>query len=404
MASDSFGVSPPHGATPSRSAAASPAASCTRKLSAAHFAFMRGLVQGLLLRDTWERYLQVEGSATDVRAIRTTISWIRDAFAAAARREDRHGTARLVLIDVTRLPEAVPKVSLLEQFAVARGLEDFSQTEQIEAFEAEYGKANERQSRRARLISKQLDALRWLESLVAQPPRAGDAVAAWLNPHIAGHLETAGLFTLAQLLDRVNGVGRGWTSSIRGIGTAKAERVLQWLIQNQATIGLRVGQHVALPRSALYRHQLQQVVRPATDVRPLEKLIVPAELDGSGGAFRRPRSHCLLSATNDYAAILAWIQSKQGITPEQKARAKARRRGRDAGTEDPLEWMQYLSHTQRAYRKEAERFLLWAIIEKGKPLSSMTVEDCVNYRAFLADPQPRSRWCAQRNRERWSAL
>jgi integrase len=26
------------------------------------------------------------------------------------------------------------------------------------------------------------------------------------------------------------------------------------------------------------------------------------------------------------------------------------------------------------------------------------------YRAFLADPQPRSRWCAQRNRERWSPL
>lgn len=375
-----------------------------RKLSAAHFAFMRGLVQGLPVREMWDRYLRVEGSSTDLRVVRSTIQWMRDAFAAAARREDRFGTARLVLVDISRLPQATPLVPSLEEFAAARGLDDFSQAEQIEAFEAEYGEPNQRQSRRSRLISKQLDALRWLESLVAQPPRAGDGVAAWLNPRIAGQLEAAGLFTLAQLLERINGTGRGWTSSIKGIGTAKAERVVQWLIQNEATIGMSVGKHVALPRSALYRHELQQLVRPATDVRPLEKLIVPAELDGSGGAFRRPQSHCLLSASNDYAAIVAWIQSKHGVTPEQKARARARRRGRESGIEDPLEWMQYLSHTQRAYRKEAERFLLWAIIERGKPLSSMTVEDCVQYRNFLADPQPQSRWCAQRNRERWSAL
>jgi len=389
---------------PGAAAATDSSPARARKLSAAHFAFMRGLVQGLPVREMWDRYLGVEGSSTDLRVVRSTIQWIRDAFAAAARREDRFGTARLVLVDISRLPQATSVVPSLEEFAAARGLDDFSQAEQIEAFEAEYGKANQRQSRRSRLISKQLDALRSLESLVAQPPRAGDAVAAWLNPRIAGHLEAAGLLTLAQLLDRVNGVGRGWTASIRGIGTAKAERVVQWLMQNEATIGISVGKHVALPRSALYRHELQQVVRPATDVRPLEKLIVPAELDGSGGAFRRPQSHCLLSASNDYAAILAWIQSKHGVTPEQKARARALRRGRESGIEDHLEWMQYLSHTQRAYRKEAERFLLWAIIKKGKPLSSMTVEDCVEYRDFLADPQPQSRWCAQRNRERWSAL
>lgn len=160
------------------------APSKVRKLSAAHFAFMRGLVQGLPVRETWERYLHVEGSSSDMRVVRSTIHWMRDAFAAAARREDRFGTARLVLVDISRLPQATPLVPSLEEFAAARGLDDFSQAEQIEAFEAEYGKANQRQSRRSRLISRQLDALRWLESLVAQPPRAGDAVAAWLNPRL----------------------------------------------------------------------------------------------------------------------------------------------------------------------------------------------------------------------------
>jgi len=63
-----------------------------------------------------------------------------------------------------------------------------------------------------------------------------------------------------------------------------------------------------------------------------------------------------------------------------------------------------LSNTRRAYCKEAERFWLWAIMHKGKALSSMSDEDCIEYRDFLADPQPRSRWCGDRGREGWSPL
>ena len=93
----------------------------TRKLVPAHFAFMRGLVQGLPLRETWERYLGGEGASTDLRVVRTTIDWIRDPS--------------------------------LDEFAAARSIEDFSQAEQIEAFEAEYGTASQRLSRRSRLIA-----------------------------------------------------------------------------------------------------------------------------------------------------------------------------------------------------------------------------------------------------------
>ncbi|MEI2769769.1 MAG: hypothetical protein V9G98_03200 [Candidatus Competibacter sp.] len=38
--------------------------------------------------------------------------------------------------------------------------------------------------------------------------------------------------------------------------------------------------------------------------------------------------------------------------------------------------------TLRNYRKEAERLLLWALLERGKPLSSLTREDCLQYEAF----------------------
>jgi hypothetical protein len=45
-------------------------------------------------------------------------------------------------------------------------------------------------------------------------------------------------------------------------------------------------------------------------------------------------------------------------------------------------------HAQRAYRKELERFLLWSILVKAKPMSSLNTTDCEHYKAFLAQPSP----------------
>jgi site-specific recombinase XerD len=383
-----------------------------RKLHVGHFAFMRSVVQGLDPRESWERYFRVEGEATDQRTVRATVAWIRDEFAAAAKRQDRFGTARLVRIDATRIADPSLELPSLEAFAEAHGLEDERQADQVAAyetaFEAEYGRATQRLRRRSRLIARQLEALRWLESLVAQSPKAGDSVAAWLNPTLASHLEAADIFTLAQLVERINGVGRRWYAGIKAMGEGKALRIVEWLQDlantHQDSIELQLGRHVAMPRSKLYAHELQAVVVPATDIRPLEKFIVPVELDGTRGLYRRPQAQCLLKATNDYQAILAWLRSKHGLTPEQRAHLKARRRQRDTGIEQGMDWLQALSNTQRAYRKEAERFLLWAITHKGKALSSMSNEECIEYRDFLADPQPRSRWCGDRGRERWSPL
>lgn len=375
-----------------------------RQLHVGHFAFMRALVQSLEVRASWDRYLRIEGESSDARVVRATIGWLRDEFAAAARREHRHGAARLVLIDVARIPDTGPLLPSLEHFAAERGLEEFSQADQTAAYESAFGKASVRQQRRARLIAKQLDTLLWLQDLVAQSPGGGDAVAAWLHPTLAAHLEAAHLLTLADVIERINGVGRRWFAGVRSVGEGKAQRIVEWMQEHEATIGLSIGDHVAHPRSRLTAYQLAAVVEPATEIRPLEKFIVPAELDGSQGLYRRPQAQCLLTATSDYQALLAWLRSKHGLTAEQKARLQARRRQRDTGIEQPLDWLQALSNTQRAYRKEAERFLLWAIVQQGKPLSSITNEDCVTYRDFLADPQPHGRWCGVRSRERWSPL
>jgi len=69
-----------------------------------------------------------------------------------------------------------------------------------------------------------------------------------------------------------------------------------------------------------------------------------------------------LNATNDHQAVQAWLSLHE--TPA----------------------------TQNAYRKEAERLMLWAIVERQRALSSLTTEDAIAYRAFLRRPTPRERW------------
>lgn len=363
-----------------RTVLAMPGPTRHRKLHLGHFAFMRAVVQGLDTRDSWDRYLRVEGEHDDVRNVRRTVQWMRDEFAAAAKRHDRFGTARLVQLDTAQLFAAEPALPSLEEFAAAQGLLEFSQAEQLEQYQAHYGTATQRQARRSRLIAKQLDALAWLERLVAQPPQAGDAIASWLHPDLVVRLEAAGIFTICNLIDRINGRGLRWSTGIRAIGAAKAERILDWLRAHEAAIGLKIGAHVQVKPSKLYPHELARVVPKATAIVPLDKFVVPAELDGTDGLYRAPQRLCLIKARNDYEAVLTWIRSKQGIRPEHKA-ALQRQRGIDpAAPEGPMAWLNYLSHTQRAYLKEAERFLLWAIVQHKKPLSSMTLEDCETYR------------------------
>lgn len=380
----------------------------SRKLERGHFAFMRALAQGLDERASWDRYLQVEGDHADMRTVRRTIGWIRDAFAAAARREARPGTARLILLDPGRLPHApatgrdarrampAPIPPTLAEFAAASGMEDFSEDEQLEAYvaaypavpsaalpaaprggaQAEARAAARRASRRARLIARQLEALRWLEDLVAQEPRSGDGVAAWLHPALAQRLERAGLQTLDALLAHVNATGARWWRQVPGIGPTKARRIVDWLRAHEGALGVGPGAHVDVPRRQASRAVLATVVQADTALRPFEKFIVPPALDGSG---RAEAGACRLAAANDHEAVQAWLAA----------------RGTSGGDVA-------LSATQRAYRKEAERLLLWCVLERGLAMSALGPDDVHAYRAFLSAPP--ARWCGPRHQQRWSPL
>lgn len=110
---------------------------------------------------------------------------------------------------------------------------------------------------------------------------------------------------------------------------------------------------------------------------PLEQLIkAPESLTGECGTNRASSFITKqISASNDLEAIQSWLAEYKD-SPE----------------------------TYRAYRKESERLLLWSLIEKQKPLSSLTRDDLRDYQSFLSTLEPRDRWCGQRrprNNPKW---
>jgi hypothetical protein len=74
--------------------------------------------------------------------------------------------------------------------------------------------------------------------------------------------------------------------------------------------------------------------------RPIDALDLPADLDGRHGT-NRADGHRLVAAHTDLDAVRAWL-------------------ARFAGTKTTFD----------SYRKEAERLLLWSVLQRGKPLSS----------------------------------
>ncbi|KUZ72945.1 phage integrase family protein [Burkholderia ubonensis] len=190
-----------------------------------------------------------------------------------------------------------------------------------------------------------LDALRTTPIPAPQP---ADPVARWLPPRIARALAAARVDSLADLLVRISR-RKGWWRTIPGLGRQGAQRVEVLLATHPDLI----------------RRAATLIPHAATEVRlipPWALDSLPAALDGSQGRFRAPRDTCGLAARNDYQAIEAWLALHEA------------------------------AHTTRAYRREAERLLLWAIVARRQPLSSLTTDDAIAYRAFLRHPVPAARW------------
>ncbi len=192
-------------------------------------------------------------------------------------------------------------------------------------------------------VSSAIEELRILRN---RQPQLDENVDRWFSPRIAKSLHEHGIQTLAQLTVRVPR-RRMWWSGVAGLGRNGAREVEKLF-----------ARHPALTASA---RALVEVTSNRVVV-PWEQFTSPLDLDGSNGRYRAPPHTCTLDAKNDYDAVSAWLA------------------------------LQEAPATQRSYRKEAERLLLWITLERDKPLSSMNIEDATAYRAFLRRPTPHLRW------------
>lgn len=189
------------------------------------------------------------------------------------------------------------------------------------------------------------DKLAQLHAAPVPAPAPDDRPSQWFAPRIGQALTGAGVRSLAALAVRIQ-QRKGWWRQVSGLGQTAAREVEAFMQRHPSLVG--AGRELIAVQN--------------TELVPWEQLRAPHELDGSKGTLRAPVRSCVLAARNDYEAVQAWLSLHESAA------------------------------TYRAYRKEAERLMLWAIFDRAKPLSSLTTEDAIAYRAFLRRPAPRERW------------
>jgi len=206
-----------------------------------------------------------------------------------------------------------------------------------------FGHPVEERDRHAKAVAQAIDTLR-----TARPPepQIADDIAQWFAPRAVRGLHAHGLTTRAGRTGRLPR-RRQWWKAVPGLGAASARAIEAFFAAWPALTEKARALVVAEQRG---------------DIVPWEAIRLPHEVDGSAGTFRAPAATCTLDASNDYEAVQTWL----------------------ALHESPA--------TKRTYRKEAERLILWAIVERGRALSSLTTEDAIAYRTFLRHPSPRGRW------------
>lgn len=352
-----------------------------RKVGRHHLAFYRGWLQGLDLRILADRYLE---TGLDLRLAKSTLAWLRDTLRQAAIRHGRRGEARLLRLHLAGGQEPPPSLPSLEDFRAERDPEGFYREEElIQLYLDAFPAARDKRARqRQRLIERQLAALVWIEPLLVTDPVPADWVSAWFDKPVADRLILAGMATLGDLLARIHERGYRWWVSVPRLGEKGAARIIAWLRGYESSLG-PLPEHALSPARSLSTPALVHARRRSTAIVPIEAFVAPESLSGARGSNRHP-GRPRIEATHDHSAIEAWLATKSGSP-----------------------------HTARAYRKEAERLLLWAVIERSKALSDLSVEDCAAYRDWLSmlgrvEPEAwpfrvsQREWIGRRNTPRFS--
>jgi len=350
-----------------------------KRLTREHFALYRGYLDGVSVEQLHATY---GDATTDIRATRRLIGLLRDTLSGAARRTRDVEATHLLRLRPGSIPDAqrlaaseMPSLETYRESVDPNGFH--SEAELLELYQAEFPQENglgvdRRSSRNARLRRRQIDALARMEASLVQAPQPDHPVASWLEPAIAGRLQDTGIHTLADLLGFIEQRGHRWYASVARVGPKAARRIVDWLALHADSLRHMLSKRALIPRRRLSSND-PALMRPRqSGIVPIESLAVPTEIDGSTGTNRARNRGLSCSLETDLQAIDAWLATRQ-----------------------------HSPHTARAYRREAERLLLWAINEKKKALSSLDAVDCATYiGTFLADPQPAARWIGRAKIER----
>ncbi|MEA3088868.1 MAG: hypothetical protein QOJ04_210 [Caballeronia sp.] len=350
-----------------------------KRLTREHFALYRGYLDGVSVEQLHATY---GDATTDIRATRRLIGLLRDTLSGAARRTRDVEATHLLRLRPGSIPEtqrlAASEMPSLETYRESVDPDGFhSEAELLELYQAEFPRESipgidRRTTRNARLRRRQIDALARMETSLVQAPQPEHPVASWLEPAIAARLQHTAIHTLGDLLEFIEMRGHRWYASVARVGPKAARRIVDWLALHADSLRHTLSKRALIPRRRLAQGD-PTLIRPRqSGIVPIESLAVPAEIDGSTGTNRAQNHASPCPLDTDLHAIDAWLATRQ-----------------------------HSPHTARAYRREAERLLLWAINEKNKALSSLDGTDCAGYiETFLADPQPAARWVGRAKIER----
>jgi site-specific recombinase XerD len=348
-----------------------------RTLGIHHFAFVRSSLLGLDLREAFDRYLAWSETTTDLRYVQNRRDALLKQIIAAGRHLDATLPERSKithLLDLLRsdapIKEAVA-LPTMDEWMEAEGMDPdmWSEADLVDEYKAAFGLDNEDAIDAAQGLkdpaADRVKALNYLETILAVKPSATDRLETWFSKPVAICLRNVGLLTLGDLVRFINVYGYRWHGRLKGFGVQRADQVAAWLRMQYESIHMLIADSASEPKSkCALRPDPSSIALPSSahlsefgtgtlvQVR-LGRIQLNTALTGATGEFRSHMANTL-GASNDLEAINAWL----GYYKDKPA-------------------------TQRSYRKEVERFILWCTLDLKKAVSGVTSPDCLKYREFL---------------------
>ena len=186
-----------------------------------------------------------------------------------------------------------------------------------------------------------LNALTTLNSLADPLPALDHTVERWFTETLCAALPRT-TKTLDDLIDLLESAFAGDTNLPEALKPS-LKKLTTFFEEHALSLGYQINKK---PKSTALPIPLDKVV-------PLERVLIPIELNGELGSNRAPEPS-RIHATHDLDAIKSWLSLKDDN-----------------------------AKTVIAYKKELERLLLWAVLERGKAFSSLNTDDCKAYIKFL---------------------